>query len=84
MKTFEDSTIKKFQFEISDLKANNLRENFNMKKLDYNTSCDQKLIWVNFPINCSYANIGIQNNNKGYYKTIPVIAAKELIYKLNN
>ena len=81
MTTFKDMSIEKFQFEVSIPTAQGVRKQFNFET-SYNTSCNKSLIWINFPTNCNYAIVGVQNSHVGYSKDVTLNEAKELLNNL--
>ena len=78
MKTYKDNSIEKHSFTENELNVNGLFNQFTFEPI-FSTSSNDIEIWVNFPVNCNYAVLGIQRNNKGFISYPSILEAKTLI-----
>ena len=81
MKTYKDDFIEKHSFTEKELNINSLFNQFTFEPI-FSTSSNDIEMWINFPVNCNYAVLGIQRNNKGFVSYPSVLEANTLINNL--
>lgn len=82
MKTYKNDSIEKYVLTDNEININRLFNQFTFES-SFSTNCKDAKVWVNFPINCNYAIVGIQRNNKGFISYPSILEAKTLIEVIN-